>query len=122
MSVRGVGIDVAEVSRFRRLLNRRGDRFAEKWFVHDEVYWCARRADPAAALATHFAVKEAVWKALAPTVWSSPLPWRSISYHADRGAVSLHGSVLVHAGSVRVHTSVTSVGDVVIATALVTAA
>lgn len=125
MNVRGIGIDVADVGRFRALYHRHGDLFARRWFAQEEVDRCLGLADPGAGLAEHFAVKEAVWKALAPDAWTSPLPWRSIVFHADGGtgggAVSLHGAVAVAAGAACVHASVTRSGAVAVATAIVSA-
>lgn len=120
MSVRGVGIDIADVDRFRRLYARYGDRFALKWFGDVEIDRCRRMPDPGAALAEHFAVKEAVWKAIGPREWSAPLAWRSIVYAADSGTASLEGSAAALAGDVIVHVSVARQPRVTIATALVT--
>lgn len=122
MTIRGIGVDVADVDRFRALYRRHGDRFARKWFAVEEISRCRQHSDPGALLAEHFAVKEAVWKALGPGAWAGPLPWRSIVFHADGGAVSLHGRVETLAGAVEVHSSVVRTGRVAVATALVSAA
>jgi len=121
MTIRGIGIDVADVDRFRALYARRGEDFARKWFAHVEIERCRGARDPGAALAEHFAVKEAVWKALGPSEWAAPLPWRSIVYHAGSGSAPLGGTAAAMAGDVTVHVSVARQRRVAVATALVTA-
>lgn len=93
MAVHGVGIDVADVSRLARLVER-GESFTHRWFTPDEVAECSAAQDPAAAYAGRFAAKEAVWKALG-LHWDGPVPWQSITVlHAgDRLAVRLQGPV-----------------------------
>lgn len=78
MSLRGVGIDVADVARLARLLDAGGDRFAQRWFTADEIDQCDADPDPALAYATRFAAKEAVWKALSLS-GRVAVPWRSIA-------------------------------------------
>ena len=79
MSLQGVGIDVADIRRFARLLAMRGSGFAVRWFTEDEIAQCMATATPATAFAMRYAAKEAVWKALGPGEWSGPLPWRGIT-------------------------------------------
>ena len=61
----GLGIDIADVARMGRALERFGDRFWERILTPGERADLAeRRADRATALAGRFAVKEAFSKAL----------------------------------------------------------
>ncbi|WP_315549294.1 4'-phosphopantetheinyl transferase superfamily protein [Microbacterium aurum] len=120
MTVRGIGIDVADLERFRVLYARHGDRFAGKWFTDVERERCLRTRDPGGALAEHFAVKEAVWKALGPSEWAAPLPWRSIVYVAESDTACLDDVAAARADGLDVHVSVARHGAVAIATALVT--
>ncbi|WP_448258205.1 holo-ACP synthase [Microbacterium aurum] len=119
MTIRGIGIDVADVERFRELYRRYGSRFAHRWFTAQEIGRCCRGADPGAALAEHFAAKEAVWKALGPRSWADPLPWKSIEFHPARGTASLDGAASELAGAVAVHVCVARQQGVAVATALV---
>jgi len=59
----GVGIDLLEVDRLERALERH-PRLAERVFTSDERDYAAARARPALHLAARFAAKEAVVKAL----------------------------------------------------------
>jgi holo-[acyl-carrier protein] synthase len=64
----GVGIDLLEIERMERALERR-PRLAERLFTAEERDYAAGRARPAMHLAARFCAKEAVAKALALRVW-----------------------------------------------------
>jgi holo-[acyl-carrier protein] synthase len=61
--VPGVGIDLLEIDRLERALQRH-PRLAERIFSESERRYAAARARPARHLAARFAAKEAVVKAL----------------------------------------------------------
>lgn len=63
MAVIGVGIDLIDIDRIARALERR-PRFAERCFTEREAAYCRSRAYPAQHFAARFAAKEAVGKAL----------------------------------------------------------
>jgi holo-[acyl-carrier protein] synthase len=65
----GVGIDLLNVARFERALERR-PRLAERIFTDAERAYAAERARPGMHLAARFCAKEAVAKALGLTGWS----------------------------------------------------
>ena len=69
----GVGIDLLDVGRFERALERR-PRLAERVFTDAEREYAASRARPAMHLAARFCAKEAVAKALQLREWS----WRDV--------------------------------------------
>ena len=64
----GVGIDLLEIDRMARALERR-PRLAERLFTPAERASAASRARPAQHLAARFCAKEAVVKALALRAW-----------------------------------------------------
>ena len=57
-----VGVDIIEIDRVRRALERAG--FRERCFTEAEREYCDSRAHPAQSYAARFAGKEAVGKAL----------------------------------------------------------
>ena len=57
-----VGVDLIEIERVRRALER--PRFRERCFTEAEREYCDSRANPAESYAARFAGKEAVGKAL----------------------------------------------------------
>jgi holo-[acyl-carrier protein] synthase len=69
----GVGIDLLEIERLERALQRR-PRLAERLFTDGERAYAQSRARPAMHLAARFCAKEAVAKALSLHEWS----WRDI--------------------------------------------
>ncbi len=63
----GIGIDLIEIERIERALERRPG-LAERLFTPDEIAYAADRARPGRHLAARFAAKEAVIKALGTPV------------------------------------------------------
>jgi holo-[acyl-carrier protein] synthase len=60
----GTGVDITEVGRLRRAVDRWGDSFLHRIFTEDELYAAAQRATMYYQhLAGRFAAKEAVFKA-----------------------------------------------------------
>lgn len=55
------GIDMIEIVRIERAMERHGDRFVHRFYTEQEISFCQGRS---ASLAGRFAVKEAVAKAL----------------------------------------------------------
>lgn len=66
-SPKGVGIDLVEISRFKRISTNRTGPFLKKVFFEREIEYCFSYKDAATHLAGHFAAKEAVSKALGVT-------------------------------------------------------
>jgi holo-[acyl-carrier protein] synthase len=67
--VPGVGLDLLDIDRFERALERR-PRLLERLFTDGERDYAAGRARPGMHLAARFCAKEAVAKALGLTGWS----------------------------------------------------
>jgi holo-[acyl-carrier protein] synthase len=101
--VGGVGIDLLEVERLERALERR-PRLAERVFTDAERAYAAARARPGLHLAARFCAKEAVAKALGMTAWS----WRDVEVVATGGAPELRltGSVAARAEALRVSATI----------------
>ncbi len=62
MKVTGIGVDVADIARFRTSKMRRNERFVHNIFSKNERDYCFSYRDPAPHLAGAFAAKEAVRK------------------------------------------------------------
>jgi len=60
----GIGVDIVDISRIERVLDRWGDRFVRRVFTEAEIEYCSRRGRPASRYALRFAAKEAFAKAL----------------------------------------------------------
>jgi holo-[acyl-carrier protein] synthase len=92
--VSGVGIDLLDVARFERALERR-PRLADRLFTDAEREYAAGRARPGMHLAARFCAKEAVAKALGMTGWT----FRDVEVVATDAApqVRLTGTVAARA-------------------------
>jgi holo-[acyl-carrier protein] synthase len=101
--VSGVGIDLLEIERLERALERR-PRLAERVFTDAERAYAASRARPGMHLAARFCAKEAVAKALGMSAWS----WRDVEVVATEGAprIALAGSVAARAAELGVTATV----------------
>ncbi len=75
--IRGLGIDIAQVSRIESVVARHGERFLKRIFTETELAYCARHKDPGRHYAARFAAKEAAMKALG-TGWNAAVSWRAI--------------------------------------------
>jgi len=60
----GTGVDIVEVARVDRLLEKHSPKFEDKIFTRDEILYCRSKADPGIHFAARFAAKEAVMKCL----------------------------------------------------------
>ena len=60
----GIGVDIAETARVEKLSAKYGQRFARRILTTDELLEFDRRKHSSSYLATRFAAKEAVAKAL----------------------------------------------------------
>ena len=79
MSILGVGTDLVEVVRIERAFKDHGQRFAERILHATELENYHKTDDKVAWLATCFAVKEAVSKALGTGI-AQGVSWRNIAY------------------------------------------
>jgi holo-[acyl-carrier protein] synthase len=113
VNVVGLGIDIAEVSRVRHLINRYGDGFRRRCFTDHEWSYAHRYADPSERLAARFAGKEAVMKSLG-TGWRR-VHWRDVEITGGGAPrVNLTGTALARAeaiGVTRVLVTITHTGD-----------
>lgn len=118
----GSGIDVLEIERLARALERRGARFAARVFHPAELAACRGRRRPAPFLAERFAAKEAVMKAFG-TGWAHGVRWVDIEVRDVAGAarIALHGAVAELArrrGIVRIHLGLGHSRSLAVATVL----
>jgi holo-[acyl-carrier protein] synthase len=79
----GIGVDIAETARVEKLSARFGQRFAQRILTADELLEFDRRQRSSSYLATRFAAKEAVAKALGTGI-GEQLGFHSIQIDSDR--------------------------------------
>ncbi len=83
MRVLGVGIDLVDVARVERLLERKGERALRRLLTEAERAYVTARPNPAGHLAARLAAKEAVYKALQVIPGSRGIGWRDIEVQRD---------------------------------------
>ena len=83
--VRGVGIDIVEIGRIKRLIETYGDVFLNKVFTAGEIDYCTGMARPEVHFSGRWAVKEAFYKAL-PARLQSRATWKCIEILPDPGS------------------------------------
>ncbi len=70
----GLGVDIVDIDRIRKALERQGERFIRRIYTSGEQEYCRAHRDPAPYFAARFAAKEALFKALG-TGWSQGVTW-----------------------------------------------
>jgi holo-[acyl-carrier protein] synthase len=109
----GIGIDLVDVERMRRLLERKGERALLRLFTDGERAYAATHPEPARQLAARAAAKEAAFKALAGNDLARAIGWRElevVSRTHQSPILLLHGRAYDRAselGVVRSHLSLT---------------
>ena len=78
----GIGVDIAETARVEKLSAKFGQRFARRILTADELLEFDRRKHSSSYLATRFAAKEAVAKALGTGI-GEQLSFHSIQIDND---------------------------------------
>lgn len=119
--IEGLGIDVVEVERMSKVIDRWGEKFLTRVFTEREREYAANKKRPVEHIAARFAVKEAVAKALT-TGWSGGFSWKDVEVsNAESGkpSVVLHGAVAKAVGEGRIHVSLSHTGSVVVAVAMI---
>lgn len=90
----GTGVDIVEISRIQRAIERFGPSFINRIFTESERRICFESEKRAPErFAARFAAKEAVMKSLG-TGWSAGIKWVDIEVVPERGGkptVALHG-------------------------------
>ena len=90
----GTGIDVVEIERVARSIERYGSRFLERVYTAAEIAYCQRkRRNAAESFAARFAAKEAGAKALGTGIGFG-VTWRELEVArepAGRPLLLLHG-------------------------------
>jgi len=80
----GTGIDIVEIERIARSIERYGDRFLEKIFTAGEIDYCRSKKNFAESFAARFAAKEAGAKALGTGIQYG-ITWKELEVRRLRG-------------------------------------
>jgi holo-[acyl-carrier protein] synthase len=100
----GIGVDIVEVDRIQRAVERHGGSFVDRVFTPDEAGYCRRSPHPEQRFSTRFAAKEAALKALG-TGWAQGLGFRDVEVlnnHLGAPSIRLHGKAAERADAMGV--------------------
>jgi holo-[acyl-carrier protein] synthase len=89
----GTGVDLAEVDRIRKSIERYGTRFLERVFTPAEIAYVERKANKYERYAARFAAKEAGMKAIG-TGWKRGVTWHDFevaNLPSGKPTLRLHG-------------------------------
>jgi holo-[acyl-carrier protein] synthase len=89
----GTGVDLAEVSRVRHMVERFGPRFVERIYTPAEIAYAERKANRFERFAARFAAKEAGMKAVG-TGWRHGVTWQDFevtNLRSGKPTLLLHG-------------------------------
>ena len=73
MNIKAIGVDIIEVSRFRKMPYKRHRVFYKNIFTPTEIKYCLSKKDPYPHFAARFAAKEAVAKAACLNIYAANL-------------------------------------------------
>ena len=103
------GVDIIEISRIRKMVERWGKRFLDRIYTDTEIRICRDRPEK---LASRFAGKEAVMKALG--TGARGISWREIeiaSESSGKPVVNLYGKAQAKAESLGLNELAISLSD-----------
>src|ERR1700746_968096 len=89
----GTGIDIAEVPRIGRAIERFGPRFLQRIYTAGEMRYCDSKANRVERYAARFAAKGAAMKALG-TGWNHGVRWvdcEVVRMPGGRPSIKFHG-------------------------------
>jgi holo-[acyl-carrier protein] synthase len=125
VAVQGVGVDLARIERFRRLVAE-GSGVIERLFTAGEKAYALAKRDPAPHLAARFAAKEAFLKALGLGLREG-ITWHDMDVVRNslgQPSLSLSGkaeTICAERGLCAVHLSYSHDGDYAVATVVLEA-
>lgn len=125
MSVLGIGVDLVEVERVRRMLADKGMHVFDRLLTPAEAAYCQGKLDPAESVAVRLAAKEAVYKALQGSAAARGIGWREIEVvrapdgHPDIALTGLAAERAAELGARRVWLSLSHTHQAAIATAVI---
>ncbi|MFA5404211.1 MAG: holo-ACP synthase [Ignavibacteria bacterium] len=80
--IRGIGVDIIDIKRVKRIIDQFGDRFFEKILTEKEIAYCKSFSKPDLHFAGRFAAKEAYSKSIGTGI-SKSFGWRDIEILND---------------------------------------
>jgi holo-[acyl-carrier protein] synthase len=83
VSIVGVGLDLVEIARIRRMMDRHGDRVVKRLLTASEESYCLGQAVAERHVAARVAAKEAAYKALSHAGSATVAWWHDLEVVRD---------------------------------------
>lgn len=80
--IKGIGTDIVEIDRIRRLHKTYGEYFLGMFFTESERDYCMKRVDPVPHLTARICVKEAFMKAIGKGIYDG-IRWKDVELVSD---------------------------------------
>ncbi len=112
----GTGVDITEVTRLRRAIEKWGNGFLDRVFTREELENAKTRGSLYQHLAGRFAAKEAVFKALG----DKDLSWKDVQILNDNEGKPYCAILNGRNRKVNVHISISHVKNYAVASAIIT--
>lgn len=118
--IESIGVDIADVGRMERAIERWGERFLRKVFTEGEIAFCEGRHHKPPSYAARFAGKEAVAKCLGTGFRRgvSPATIEIVDNERSRPTVRLHGAAAAFGAGRTIHLSLSHEQRVAVAVAV----
>lgn len=119
--IEGIGIDVVEIPRMEKTIERWGSVFLKKIFTDREIAYAQSKKNGSQHIAGRFAVKEAVAKAMT-TGWSGGFRWKDVEVDnsvSGKPDVILYGNAKKRLSGSVIHVSISHSERVVVACAVI---
>lgn len=84
MDILGLGTQVMECTRVRKLIDRHGEAFLQQVYTAREAAFCNARAHATEHFTAIWAAKEAVFRSLG-TTWRRGMDWREVEVVCENG-------------------------------------
>ncbi len=120
MSVHSVGVDLIEIERIEKLLEKYGEKFLKRIYTDHEIAYCEKKKNKG-SFAARFATKEAVFKATGLGL-AKGMTWRDVEVmNDDKGKpyVRLYGKTAEILANKKIQLSISHSKDAAIAMVVV---
>lgn len=97
MELIGIGIDLVDIARVERMMERHGDRVIARFLTVREREYVVQKHRPAMHIAARIAAKEAAYKALQALPGARAVSWQDMEVEREtegRPYLTLHGLAL----------------------------
>jgi len=104
MEIIGIGTDIVECLRIRRMLEKHGELFLTRVYTEREIRYCRSRKHSTEHYAGRWAAKEAILKCLG-TGWRRGICWTELEIRNDPSGqprVQLQGAALAQARKLQI--------------------